>query len=161
MIGRSGENSGLPWSANARRSRGMRRTAIVVALAAGLCALCVLASPAFAAKEKPVFGKFKASTAGTVRGIGEAGEMALGPYHFEGCEKELHSVGSVVMGESETFFQEVRFSHCEAIRKTGAGLEEIVDASFTLVLEFHSNVSLKTDLSRVTFGATTRDSDTT
>jgi hypothetical protein len=132
----------------------MRRTSIVVALAVGLCALCVLASPAFAAKEKPVFGKFKASTAGTVRGIGEAGEMALGPYHFEECEKELHSVGTVVMGESETFFQEVRFSHCEAIRNTGGGLEEVVDASFTLGMEFHSNGSLKIGPSAVTFGAT-------
>lgn len=131
----------------------MRRTSIVVALAAGLCALGVLASPALAAKEKPVFGKFKASTSGTVRGIGEAGEMTLGPYHFEECEKELHSVGTVTMGESETFFQEVKFSHCEAPRNTGGGLEEVVDASFTLGMEFHSNGALKLGPAAVTFKA--------
>ncbi len=102
----------------------MRRTSIVVALVAGLFALGVIASPAVAAKEKPVFGKFKASASGAVHGIGEAGEMTLGPYHFEACEKELHSVGSVTMGESETFFQEVKFSHCEAPRNTGGGFEK-------------------------------------
>ena len=45
--------------------------------------------------------------------------MTLGPYHFEECEKELKSNGSVTMGESETFFQEVKFSHCEAHRNAG------------------------------------------
>jgi hypothetical protein len=132
----------------------MRRTAVIGALLAALCALGALASPALALKEKPVFGKFKASVAGTAHGIGEAGEMTLGPYKFEECEKELHSTGTVVMGESETFFQEVKFSHCEAIRNAGGGLEEPVQASFTLGMEFHSNGSLKLGPAAVTFGAT-------
>jgi hypothetical protein len=129
----------------------MRRTSIVVVVVAGLWALGALASPALAAKEKPVFGKFKASAAGAVKGIGEAGEMTLGPYKFEECEKELHSTGSVALGESETFFQEVKFSHCEAIRKAGGGVEETIQGSFTLGMEFHSNGSLKLGPSAVTF----------
>ncbi len=130
----------------------MRRMTMAVALA-GALALGVLASPALA-REKPVFGKFKASVAGTVKGIGEAGEMTLGPYHFEACEKELKSNGSVTMGESETFFQEVKFSHCEAVRPGGGGLEEAVQASFTLGMEFHSNGALKLGPSSVNFKAT-------
>lgn len=130
----------------------MRRTRMAVAFVAGALALGVLASPALA-KEKPVFGKFKASVPGTVKGIGEAGEMTLGPYHFEECEKELKSQGSVMMGESETFFQEVKFSHCEATRPGGGGLEETVQASFTLGMEFHSNGALKLGPSPVTLQA--------
>jgi hypothetical protein len=130
----------------------MRRTRMAVAFVAGALALGVLASPALA-KEKPVFGKFKATVPGTVRGIGEAEEMTLGPYHFEGCEKELRSQGSVTLGESETFFQEVKFAHCEATRPGGGGLEESVQASFTLGMEFHSNGSLKFGPSAVTFQA--------
>jgi hypothetical protein len=126
---------------------------MAVAIAAGVLALGLLAAPAFA-HEKPVFGKFKASVAGTAKGIGEAGEMTLGPYHFEECEKELKSNGSVTMGESETFFQEVKFSHCEAVRPGGGGLEEAVQASFTLGMEFHSNGALKLGPSAVTFKAT-------
>jgi hypothetical protein len=132
----------------------MRRTRMAVALAAGVLALGLLASPALGAKEKPVFGKFKASVSGTAKGIGEAEEIQLGPYFFEECEKELHSNGSVTMGESETFFQEVRFSHCEANRKTGGGLEEAVLANFTLGMEFHSNGTLKLGPGAVTFQAT-------
>ncbi len=131
----------------------MRRTSIVAGIATVVCALGALASPALAAKEKPVFGKFKASVAGTAKGIGEAGEMQLGPYKFEECEKELHSTGTVVMGESETFFQEVKFSKCEATRNAGGGLEESVQASFTLGMEFHSNGSMKLGPAAVTFGA--------
>ncbi len=132
----------------------MRLTRMAVALAAGALALGLLASPAFAAKEKPVFGKFKASVSGGVKGIGEAGEMTLGPYHFEECEKELKSNGSVTMGEAETFFQEVKFSHCEAVRPGGGGLEESTQATFTLGMEFHSNGALKIGPSAVTFKAT-------
>jgi hypothetical protein len=133
----------------------MRWTRMAGILAAGaVLALGLLASPALAAKEKPVFGKFKASVAGTVRGIGEAGEMTLGPYHFEECEKELKSLGSVTMGESETFFQEVKFRHCESSRGTGGGLEESVLANFDLGMEFHSNGALKLGPADVTFQAT-------
>jgi hypothetical protein len=132
----------------------MRRTSTVVAAAVAACALGVLAPSALAAKEKPVFGKFKASIGGSAKGIGEAGEMTLGPYHFEECEKELKSNGSVTMGESETFLQEVRFSHCIADRKAGGGLEEEVSANFTLGMEFHSNGSMKLGPTAVTFGPT-------
>ncbi len=132
----------------------MRLTRMAMALATGALALGLLASPAFAAKEKPVFGKFDASVAGGVKGIGEAGEMTIGPYHFEECEKELKSQGSVTMGESETFFQEVKFSHCETTRPGGGGLEESTQASFTLGMEFHSNGALKLGPSSVTFKAT-------
>jgi hypothetical protein len=131
----------------------MRGKRMMVALALGVCLLGLTASSALAAKEKPVFGKFHASVAGTAKGIGEAGEMALGPYKFEECEKELHSTGSVTMGESETFFQEVKFSHCETVRSAGGGLQEPIFANFTLGMEFHSNGSLKFGPSAVTFSA--------
>jgi hypothetical protein len=131
----------------------MRRTRMVLALAMGVLACGVIASPAFAVKEKPVFGKFRASVAGSTRGIGEADEMTLGPYKFEECEKELHSNGTVVLGESETFFQEVRFSKCIATRNGGGGLKEAVFASFKLGMEFHSNGSLRLGPTSVTFGA--------
>jgi len=127
---------------------------MAVAVAAGALALGLLASPAMAAKEKPVFGKFKATVSGSVKGIGEAEEMVLGPYHFEGCEKELHSNGSVTMGESETFFEEVKFRQCETSRNIGGGLEETVYAGFDLGMEFHSNGSLKLGPSTATFTAT-------
>lgn len=119
---------------------------------AGVLALGLLASPALA-KEKPVFGKFKATASGLTNGIGEAGEMTLGPYHFEECERELRPHGSVTMGESETFFQEVKFSHCETTRPGGGGLEETTQATFTLGMEFHSNGALKLGPSPVTFEA--------
>jgi hypothetical protein len=124
---------------------------IVVALASAL-AVGVLASPAFALKEKPVFGKFKASAAGAVKGHGEAGEMQLGPYKFEECEKELESKGSVTMGESETFFQEISFKDCVGTKQLSGGLEEKETASFKLGLEFHSNGALVIGPSAVTFG---------
>jgi hypothetical protein len=132
----------------------MRTTRVAGVLAvAAVLALSVLAAPALA-KEKPVFGKFKATIAGSAHGIGEAGEMSLGPYHFEECEKELRSQGSVTMGESETFFQEVKFKKCETSRPAGGGLEETVYASFDLGMEFHSNGSMKLGPSAVTFQAT-------
>jgi hypothetical protein len=130
----------------------MRRTTMVLALAMAVLTWGVLASPALAAKEKPVFGKFKATLAGTAKGKGEAGEMVLGPYKFEECEKELHSSGMVALGESETFFQEVHFSKCVATRDAGGGLQESIDANFTLGMEFHSNGSLKLGPTSVTFG---------
>ena len=131
----------------------MRLTRMAVTLAAGVLALCLFAAPAMAAKEKPVFEKFKASVNGSVKGIGEAGEMTLGPYHFEECEKELHSLGSVTMGEYETFFQEVKFRHCETTHPTGGGLEETVFANFDLGMEFHSNGALKLGPATATFTA--------
>jgi hypothetical protein len=132
----------------------MRTTRVAGVLAIGaVLMLGLLAAPALA-KEKPVFGKFKATVAGSVHGIGEAGEMTLGPYHFEECEKELRSLGSVTMGESETFFQEVKFRKCETTRPGGGGLEETVFANFDLGMEFHSNGSMKLGPSAVTFQAT-------
>lgn len=130
----------------------MGRAMVAITLAVSVLTACA-AAPALAVKEKPVFGKFKASVAGSAKGIGEADEMVLGPYKFEECEKELRSNGSVALGESETFFQEVRFSKCVATRNGGAGLKEAVYASFTLGMEFHSNGSLKLGPSSVTFGA--------
>ena len=132
----------------------MRTTRVAGVLAvAAVMALSVLASPAMA-KEAPVFGKFKATVSGSAHGIGEAGEMTLGPYHFEECEKELRSLGSVTMGESETFFQEVKFRKCETTRPGGGGLEETVYANFDLGMEFHSNGSMKLGPAAVTFQAT-------
>jgi hypothetical protein len=131
----------------------MRRTTAVLALAMGVLTWGVLASPALAVKEKPVFGKFRASVAGTAKGIGATSEMVLGPYKFEECEKELRSNGTVVLGESETFFQEVKFAKCVATRNAGNGLREAVFASFKLGMEFHSNGSLRLGPTSVTFGA--------
>ncbi len=134
----------------------MRRTTMVLAVAMSVLSWGVLVSPALAAKEKekPVFGKFKATVAGTAKGKGEAGEMVLGPYKFEECEKEIHSSGTVALGESETFFQEVRFSKCLATRDVTGQLRETVYANFTLGMEFHSNGSLRLGPTSVTFGAT-------
>ncbi len=129
----------------------MRRTMIVVALASALT-VGVLASPAFALKEKPVFGKFKATASGSVKGHGESGEMQLGPYKFEECEKELESKGSVTLGESETFFQEISFRNCIGAKQLAGGLEERETASFKLGVEFHSNGALVIGPSAVTFG---------
>ncbi len=129
----------------------MRRSMIIAALASAL-AIGVLASPALALKEKPVFGKFKATAAGAVKGHGESGEMQLGPYKFEECEKELKSTGSVTMGESETFFQEISFSHCIGTKQLSGGLEELETTSFKLGLEFHSNGALVIGPNAVTFG---------
>ncbi len=132
----------------------MRWRSTLLAVAISVLTFGVLASPALAVKEKLVFGKFRASVAGTAKGIGEADEMVLGPYKFEECEKELHSDGMVALGESETFFQEVKFSKCVAERKAGGGLKESVFASFTLGMEFHSNGSLKLGPTSVSFGPT-------
>jgi hypothetical protein len=130
----------------------MKRTRMAVALIAGVLALGLLATPAFA-KEAPVFGKFKATVTGTTKGKGEAGEMRLGPYKFEECERELKATGSVTMLESETFFQEIKFSHCETSRNIGPLLEETVFATFTLGIEFHSNGSMKIGPTPVTLKA--------
>jgi hypothetical protein len=126
---------------------------MVLALTIGVLTCGALASPALAVKEKPVFGKFRASVAANAKGIGDAGEMTLGPYKFEECERELRSNGMVVLGESETFLQEVKFSKCLAVRNAGGGLKESVSASFALGMEFHSNGSLKLGPTSVTFGA--------
>jgi hypothetical protein len=143
----------MPFAFQPGGDPGMRRTTMVVALAMSVLTVGLLASPALALKEKAVFGKFKATVSGSVKGSGEAGEMTIGPYKFEECEKELASTGAVTMGESETFFQEVKFRQCIAKRQLGGGLEEQVSANFTLGMEFHSNGSFKIGPSAVTFGA--------
>jgi hypothetical protein len=132
----------------------MGRIRMAVAVVIGVLSLGVIAAPALALKTKPVFGKFRASATGLVKGKGTAGEMVIGPYKFTECEKELRPTGGVIAGESETFSQEVKFSHCVADRPIGGGLEEPVLASFTLGMEFHSNGSLKFGPSSVTFAAT-------
>jgi hypothetical protein len=131
----------------------MRRITMVAALAMGVWAMGVFASPALALKTKPEFGKFHATAAGPVKGIGEAGEMVLGPYKFSECEKELKSNGTVAFGPTETFFQEVKFSHCIASRSAPGALEELTFANFTLGMEFNSNGSLQLGPASVTFGA--------
>ncbi len=124
---------------------------IVLGCAVAALALGALASPAFAVKEKLVFGKFVASTTGSDKGHGEVGEMKLGPYIFTGknngkgshgpiCEKELKSTGEVMAGEHEELEQNIKFSKCIATRKAGSA-EEAVSFHFTLGVEFHSNHS--------------------
>ena len=132
----------------------MRMIRMMVGLAAAVCALGVLSSPALALKEPAVFGKFKATLSGPVHGIGEAGEMVLGPYKFEECEKELHAKGNATAGESETLPLEVKFNKCVTDRSLGGGLKEPVLVSFTLNMEFHSNNSVKLGPSTVTLKAT-------
>ncbi len=124
---------------------------IVVGTAAAVCALGILSAPAFAVKAPLVFGKFVASAPGGVKGHGEVSEMRLGPYVFTGknegdgqgfgpvCENELKSKGNIeAAGESETFFENVKFSKCYATRKAGTS-EEAVAFHFELGMEFHSN----------------------
>ena len=137
----------------------MRMIRMMVGLAAAVCALGVLSSPALALKEPAVFGKFKASTpagplSGPVHGIGEAGEMTLGPYKFEECEQELRAKGNATGGETETLPLEVKFKKCVTDRSLGGGLKEPVLVSFTLNMEFHSNNSVKLGPSTVTLKAT-------
>jgi hypothetical protein len=115
----------------------MTRGRIAVGLVAALCAFAALSSTSFA--EPPVFGKFKASTSNTVKGIGEEGEMVIGPYKFpKGCEKELKAKGSVEAGEHEVITMNVKFPECIALRDLGQGLEEAVKIKFTMPIEFHS-----------------------
>ncbi len=118
----------------------MRSVRMILGLVVVVCAFGALTAPAFAkVKEPKEFGKFVASTSGSTKGIGEASEMTIGPYKFpNGCEQELKSKGNVVAGESESFFQEVKFKDCVAKRKLGGGIEEPVAVSFTLGMEFHS-----------------------
>jgi len=132
----------------------MRRVrTIVLGAAVAVCALGVLSAPAFAIKTPIIFGKFVASAAGQTKGHGEVSEMRLGPYVFTGknlgegkgfgpvCENELKSKGNIAApGESETFFQNVKFSKCFATRRSGTS-EEAVAFHFELGMEFHSNHS--------------------
>jgi hypothetical protein len=139
----------------------MIRVRVVLGLAAIACALGVLASPALAAnakkqKEPAVFGKFTANLPGTpggitpatpatARGHGELTEISLagGALTITECGKELKSTGKVEQESSETFFQNIVFSHCFAqvkLEKSGFVGRQKVN-SFTLGLEFHSNKS--------------------
>jgi hypothetical protein len=126
---------------------------IVLGTAVAACALGVLSAPAFGKPPTIVFGKFVASAAGGTKGHGEVSELRLGPYVFTGknlgngsgfgpvCENELKSKGNIAAaGESETFFQNVKFSKCYATRKSGTS-EEAVAFHFELGMEFHSNHS--------------------
>jgi hypothetical protein len=131
----------------------MRRIRMMIGLTAAACTLLVLSAPAMALKEPAVFGKFKANLSGPVKGIGEAGEMVLGPYKFEECEKELHAKGMATAGESETLPLEVKFNKCVTSRSLGGGLKEKVLVSFTLNMEFHSNNSVKLGPATVTLKA--------
>jgi hypothetical protein len=121
----------------------MRSVRMILGLVAAVCAFGVLTSPALAEKKikEPVeLGKFKATVSGNVKGIGEAGEMHIGPYSFpNGCSKELKAKGMVEAGESTTIALGVKFAKCVAKRKLGGGIEEPVTVHFTLGMEFHSN----------------------
>ena len=130
----------------------MRRIRMMVSLAVAACALMVLSAPAMALKKPAVFGKFKASVSGPVKGIGEEEETVLGPYKFEECEKELKAKGMATAGESETLPLEVKFKKCVTSRSVGT-LKEKVLVSFTLNMEFHSNNSVKLGPATVTLKA--------
>jgi hypothetical protein len=135
----------------------MRNIRITLGLAlAVVCAFGALTAPAFAKKEKkaPVFGKFTASIAGrgispaepaTAAGIGELDELSLagGALFVRECVKDLKSSGTVVSESGETFFQNVKFSKCQALVKLGkSGLtSRMTVPKFTLGMEFHSNHS--------------------
>jgi hypothetical protein len=85
-----------------------------------------------------------------VKGIGEEGEMVLGPFKFEkGCKGELHAKGTVPTGEFEVLPLTVKFKECETSRSLGKGLTEPVSVSFTLGMEFHSNGFVKIGPARV------------
>jgi hypothetical protein len=123
-----------------------------------VCAFGVLAAPALAKKQKApaVFGKFTANIPGspgaitpatpvTANGIGEVTEIDLagGALTITECRKELKSTGKVEEERSETFFQNITFSHCYAqikLEKSGfIGRQKV--PTFKLGLEFHSNHS--------------------
>lgn len=123
-----------------------------------MCALGVVATPAFARKreKKPViFGKFVASEFGkTISAAspvtaatkeGEVSAIALGPAEAEECERAPKASGKVVSEESETLFLAVTFKDCP-VRGTfgrGANKVHVVDhITFTLGMEFHSNRSV-------------------
>jgi hypothetical protein len=139
----------------------MRSLKITVALAAVACVVGALASPAFAAKEKPkaFFGEFVASiptggpitpsTPATAKSKeGELDEFYMGgeetgPFSFT-CD-HLTSEGKVYNERSTSFKTEIKFHKCEATRRLRGGLEEhkIKTVIRGLEMEFHSNGSFQ------------------
>jgi len=139
----------------------MRRVRVVLGLAVAVCAFGVLVAPAVAKKEvgnktkEPViFGKFTASIPGgtisptakaVATGHGEVTEINLanGGLVIRKCLKPVKSKGEVESESSETFFQNIKFSKCRAVKgfNKGGGIEEPPIATFTLGIEFHSNKS--------------------
>lgn len=130
----------------------MRR--ITIGLAAGISALALFATPAFA-KEKAFFGEFFANIPGGTISAGtpaEArskegeGKVFVGKteerYTFEfQCEK-LTSKTKVTSEHSETFTTEIGFHKCEASRTLFGNIRENhlpVKIEKGLEMEFHSN----------------------
>jgi hypothetical protein len=135
----------------------MRSVRTALGLAAVVCAFGTFAAPALAKKPKPpvVFGKFVASFPITksisptepalAKGHGELDVMSLadGALRIEECD-DVKSRGEVTAESSETFFQNVTFTHCLATIPLGKGLtEQLPVPKFTLGMEFRSNKAVE------------------
>jgi hypothetical protein len=142
---------------------------IAIGCIVAVCAMGALSAPAFAAKEKIIFGKFVASTSGATHGVGTVSKLTIGPYKFTGEQlfeekegtrvakknesgedefgplcKSVVAKGTVEEGESENLAQTLTFNHCVTYRSAGNaanGLKEEVTTTFKLGIEFHSNHS--------------------
>jgi len=142
---------------------------IAIGCIVAVCAMGALSAPAFAAKEKLIFGKFVASTSGATHGVGTVSKLTIGPYKFTGEQlfeekegtrvakknesgedefgplcKSVVAKGTVEEGESENLAQTLTFNHCVTYRSAGNaanGLKEEVTTTFKLGIEFHSNHS--------------------
>jgi len=143
----------------------MRRLRSIVGLAVAVCAFGALTAPAFAAKEKLVFGKFAASIVGQSitpsnpakvvenrEDEAEVTSLRIGPYTFgvvnekgepnyeEPCKKSPKVTGKVFEESSSSLLTEVQFRQCVS-SNTGGGLTPWKATGFKLAIRFQSNES--------------------
>jgi hypothetical protein len=146
--------------------RGVRT--IVVGLAVAVCALGALASPAFAKKEKLIFGEFVASIVGKhisptepakvvedKEDEAEVTGLKIGPYSFakitvekettkiepaEPCEKAPKVSGQIEGEQTKSLLTEVDFRNCTSYIK-GPGFIPYKQVSFKLGIRWIANES--------------------
>lgn len=133
----------------------MRGTRIAVALAAAVCVFGAFSAPAFAKKQKAVFGKFFANVPGQTistlnpveaNGIGELEHASLGPIEITSCH-ELKSKSTITSELSETFNALITFRKCRIplvtlnVENKNENVEEEQFTKFSINATFHSNGS--------------------
>jgi hypothetical protein len=142
----------------------MRRLRVVLGLAVAVCAFGALTAPAFAKKEKLVFGKFSASVVGKTlseadsaavvenkEDEAELSGLVIGPYKFgvvtqgkanyeEPCEKAPKVTGKVFEEHSSSLLTEVSFRKCVS-SNPGGGIVPWKASSFKLAIRFQANES--------------------
>jgi hypothetical protein len=144
----------------------MRRLRVVLGLAVAVCAFGALTAPAFAAKEKLVFGTFVASVAGKTISPTEPAAvienkedeaeligLQLGQYKFgkvseesgkaeheDPCLKPPKVTGTVTEERSSSLLTEIDFRQCVSDNKEG-GITGHKAVSFKLAIRFQANES--------------------